>query len=113
MPDVETARCQANSTARPKGRYGPTPAEMWENHRAVDAKERELFAEVVGQELEKIEREEKAAKGVAHSTGIADNNPSVVKSNPSSPTEPKQPRIEQETNANPQGKSRKQERVEG
>jgi transposase InsO family protein len=47
--DLDAARDLANSSARPRGPKGPTPAEIWEARRAPRASEREAFAAQVGQ----------------------------------------------------------------
>jgi hypothetical protein len=47
--DAEAARQQANETARPWARRGPTPAEVWERRRPVAAAERTAFVSAVGQ----------------------------------------------------------------
>jgi transposase InsO family protein len=47
-PDLETAREQANTTARPRGHRAPTPAEAWASRRPPAASERERFAAEVG-----------------------------------------------------------------
>jgi len=45
--DLETARQQANETARPRGPKGPTPAEAWRQREAITAAERRIFTETV------------------------------------------------------------------
>jgi transposase InsO family protein len=45
--DLQTARQQANDTARPRGPKGPTPAEAWQQRTAIAAAERRLFADAV------------------------------------------------------------------
>lgn len=41
--DVEAAVQQANETARPKGRFGPTPKETWDERMPLGGAEREMF----------------------------------------------------------------------
>jgi hypothetical protein len=41
--DVEAALQQANTTARPHGRYGPTPQEAWNDRMPLGQAEREMF----------------------------------------------------------------------
>jgi len=41
--DVEAAVQQANETARPRGRWGPTPAEMWSQRLPIGETERRQF----------------------------------------------------------------------
>jgi transposase InsO family protein len=48
-PDLDLARDLANTSARPRGPRGPTPAEIWEARRAPRASEREAFVAQVGQ----------------------------------------------------------------
>jgi transposase InsO family protein len=47
--DLDAARDLANSSARPRGPRGPTPAEIWEARQASRTSEREAFAAQVGQ----------------------------------------------------------------
>lgn len=44
--DVEAARRQANETARPSGRSGPTPEEAWSRKETITDQERMAFFEV-------------------------------------------------------------------
>jgi transposase InsO family protein len=46
-PDVERARELANTTARPRGPRGPTPAEAWDARRPLPPSERDRFAATV------------------------------------------------------------------
>ncbi len=45
--DLETARQQANETARPRGPKGPTPAQAWQQREDITATQRREFAETV------------------------------------------------------------------
>src|SRR5262249_12252802 len=45
--DVETARQQANTTARPRGLAGPTPEEVWTGRGALSAPQRQRVQESV------------------------------------------------------------------
>lgn len=42
-PEPEDAACEANATARPFGRYGPTPEEVWRQRVPVGEEERNRF----------------------------------------------------------------------
>jgi len=41
--DVEHARAEANSTARPHGPIGPTPNQLWETRRPITMEQRSAF----------------------------------------------------------------------
>jgi transposase InsO family protein len=55
--DVEAARLQANETARPKGRRGPTPDESWAGRQPLRQAEREAFGQLYRRLLEAERRE--------------------------------------------------------
>src|SRR5262249_9794109 len=45
--DAELARWEANATARPRGRNGPSPEELWTARPAVRPEERQAFQQTV------------------------------------------------------------------
>jgi len=45
--DVEAARQQANTTARPRGLAGPSPEQLWRAREAISAEQRQRFQESV------------------------------------------------------------------
>jgi transposase InsO family protein len=59
--DVEAARLQANETARPWGVIGPTPGEVWERRRLIEAEERTAFLASV----EAFHQEQRRERGYA------------------------------------------------
>jgi transposase InsO family protein len=59
--DLEAARSAANTTARPWGAAGPSPAEAWSGRRVVSQSEREGF----GAEVRRLEAGARAEAGMA------------------------------------------------
>ena len=55
--DLETARQQANETARPRGPKGPTPAQAWQERQDIRPAERQAFAETVGRLQVEVRRD--------------------------------------------------------
>jgi transposase InsO family protein len=55
--DAEAARLQANETARPWGRCGPTPGEVWQTRRPIGVAERLAFREAVARRAQQVRRE--------------------------------------------------------
>src|SRR5215468_4435867 len=55
--DVETARQQANTTARPRGLSGPTPEELWTGREALSAGQRQRFQESVARRRQEVQEE--------------------------------------------------------
>jgi transposase InsO family protein len=60
--DVEAARQEANSQARPWGENGPTPQEVWQSRQRLSDEERERFAALFKEKLEEVRREQEQAK---------------------------------------------------
>jgi transposase InsO family protein len=56
--DLERAREQANTMARPRGAAGPTPVEAWERRRPLSSTERERFSVTVKSLEEEKRRQE-------------------------------------------------------
>jgi transposase InsO family protein len=54
--DLEAARQEANTFSWPRGEWGPTPAESWQERQPVSEEERRKFQEAVTTELAKRER---------------------------------------------------------
>jgi transposase InsO family protein len=52
LDDVEGARLQANETGRPFGASGPVPQDRWNQRRAIEETERDLFREDVRRSLD-------------------------------------------------------------
>ena len=52
--DAESARAQANATARPQGDSGPTPEEAWTARRPINPAVRALFGAVVAKHRDEI-----------------------------------------------------------
>jgi transposase InsO family protein len=59
--DLESARDLANTTARPRGPRGPTPAEAWAARRPLGDDERTVFAAAV----ERLEAAARSEQGIA------------------------------------------------
>jgi transposase InsO family protein len=60
--DVEAARQEANTQARPWGENGPTPQQVWQRRQPISAEERERFATLLEEKLEEVRREQQQAK---------------------------------------------------
>lgn len=72
--DVESARCQANTQARPSGPNGPTPAELFAARQAVSPATRQAFL-ATWRALELVER---AARGFAAATPLDHHDQSSI-----------------------------------
>jgi hypothetical protein len=59
--DVEAARQEANSQARPWGENGPTPQEVWQSRQRISDEERERFVALLKEKLEEVRREQQEA----------------------------------------------------
>jgi putative transposase len=55
--DAEAARQEANATARPHGRSGPTPDQLWQQRPRISVEERERFAARVARCRQEVRQE--------------------------------------------------------
>jgi hypothetical protein len=51
---LESARCQANELTRPQGHLGPTPSELWADHRPISPEQRRSFHAAVQRHRDEI-----------------------------------------------------------
>lgn len=59
--DVEHARAEANTTARPRGPIGPTPHQLWEDRRLITPEQRSVFQTTVQRHRQEVNVEESYA----------------------------------------------------
>jgi transposase InsO family protein len=62
LDDIEHACEEANTTARPHGPIGPTPAQLWEKRRKVTPEQRSIFQTTVDRRRQEVNAQE----GIAH-----------------------------------------------
>jgi len=60
--DVEHARAEANASSRPHGPTGPTPNQLWEEHRPITPEQRSVFQTTVQRHRQEVDIEEGIAK---------------------------------------------------